>query len=521
MFKEELDRLESLGVIEKVTKPTQWVNSLVLVRKADGSLRICLDPVDLNRAIERPHYPIPLFDEVAAKCKGAKTFFKMDARNGYWSMVLDKPSSELTTFNTMYGRYKWNRYPFGLISAQDEYQRKMEEVFTELDIWLIVDDTAGIGCSDAEHDAKLRAVLQATRDKGEELQTLLGMYNYLSRYIPNLATLNKPLRDLSKQQKFEWNTSHKEAKRGIQNAISKNLSYFDPEAKEIKVITDASQHGLGAQLSRDGATVAFASRSLSETEQRCSQMEKEMLAITFACKRFHQYLFGRTICVTTDHKPLESIFGKSIQRTPPRLQRMMLAIQPYDIKLRYKPGKTIPVADTLSRLHLADTDIESQVDIEILRENAQEAQSKHYNQHARNMEPLKTGQKVWVQLTDQGTWKKATVCKTGDSPRSYYVRLKEGGTFRRNRIHIKSRQDPMATDLHDGASFQVETSSVSPSKNVPNPLADSQETTDPPTVESPTPKHGVTHKEVEATDRLRQSRLTMEEGRWQLVLVVR
>ncbi|KAK2708707.1 hypothetical protein QYM36_014346 [Artemia franciscana] len=78
-FKEELDRLESLGVIEKVTTPTQWVNSLVLVRKADGSLRICLDPVDLNRAIERLHYPISLFDEVAAKCKGAKKFFKMDA----------------------------------------------------------------------------------------------------------------------------------------------------------------------------------------------------------------------------------------------------------------------------------------------------------------------------------------------------------------------------------------------------------------------------------------------------------
>ncbi|KAK2717515.1 hypothetical protein QYM36_006334 [Artemia franciscana] len=543
MFKEELDRLESLGVIEKVTKPTQWVNSLVLVRKADGSLRICLDPVDLNRAIERPHYPIPLFDEVAAKCKGAKTFFKMDARNGYWSMVLDKPSSELTTFNTMYGRYKWNRYPFGLISAQDEYQRKMEEVFTELDIGLIVDDTAGIGCSDAEHDAKLRAVLQATRDKGVRFNKEKCVFDTTSityfrhrlttsgicprpRENPGVrkhARTPKPggTTDIIRNQKFEWNTSHKEAKRGIQNAISKNLSYFDPEAKEIEVITDASQHGLGAQLSTDRATVAFASRSLSETEQRCSQMEKEMLAITFACKRFHQYLFGRTICVTTDHKPLESIFGKSIQRTPPRLQRMMLAIQPYDIKLRYKPGKTIPVADTLSRLHLADTDIESQVDMEILREKAQEAQSKHYNQHARNMEPLKTGQKVWVQLTDQGTWKKATVCKTGDSPRSYYVRLEEGGTFRRNRIHIKSRQDLMVTDLHNDASCQVETSSVSPSKNVPNPLADSQETTDPPTVESPTSKHGVRHKEVEATDRLRQSRLTMEEGRWQLVLVVR
>ncbi|KAK2715766.1 hypothetical protein QYM36_010368 [Artemia franciscana] len=178
----------------------------------------------------------------------------------------------------------------------------------------------------------------------------------------------------------------------------------------------------------------------------------------------------------------------------------MLAIQPYDIKLRYKPGKTISVADTLSHLHLADTDIESQVDMENLREKAQEAQSKHYNQHTRNMEPLKTGQKGWVQLTDQETWKKEIVCKTGDSPRSYYVRLEEGGTFHCNRIHIKSKQDPMVTELHDGSSCQVEISSVSPSKNVPDPLADSQETTDPPTVECPTPKQGATNKEVEATD---------------------
>ncbi|KAK2724244.1 hypothetical protein QYM36_000939 [Artemia franciscana] len=310
----------------------------------------------------------------------------------------------------MYSWYKWNGYPFGLISVQDEYQQKMEEVFVELDIGLIVDNITGNGCSDAEHYANLRAVLQAARDKGvqfnkekcvfnttsityfrhrlttcsialdpgntqalenmpapqnqEELQTLLGMYNYLSRYIPNLDTLNKPLRDLSKQQKFEWNPSHKEAKRGIQNAISQNLSYFDP--KEIEVITDASQHGLGAQLSTDRATVTFASCSLSEMEQHYSQMEKEMLTITFACKRFHQYLFRRMTCMTTDHKPLELIFGKLIQRVPTRLHQMTLAIQLYDIKLKYKPGKTIPVADTLSCLHLEDTDIESQVDMEVL-----------------------------------------------------------------------------------------------------------------------------------------------------------
>ena len=165
------------------------------------------------------------------------------------------------------------------------------------------------------------------------------------------------------------------------------------------------------------------------------------------------------------------------------------------------------------------------------REKAQEAKSKHYNQHARNMEPLKTGQKVWVQLTDQGTWKKATVCRTGDSPRSYYVRLEEGGMFHCNRIHIKPRQDPTVTDLHNGTSCQVETSqffkdhtglvSVWLSKNVPNFLADSQETMDPLQRSLRYQSKVSQTKRRRPWIRLRQSRLTTEEARRQLVLIVR
>ena len=151
-LKQELERLEALGVIEKTTKPTEWVNSIVLVKKGDGSLRICLDPVDLNRWIKRPHHPVPLFEDIAAKCEGARKFFKVDARSGYWSMVLDDESSELTTFNTVFGRYRWKRYPFGLVSAQDEYQKKMEEAFEGIDIGLIIDDIAGMGATDEEQE---------------------------------------------------------------------------------------------------------------------------------------------------------------------------------------------------------------------------------------------------------------------------------------------------------------------------------------------------------------------------------
>ena len=103
-LKEELDRLENLGIIEKLKKPTDWVNSIVLVKKPDGTIRICLDPVDLNKCIKRPYHPIPSFDDIAVKCARAEQFFKTDARNGYRSMVLDEESADLTNFNTTLGR---------------------------------------------------------------------------------------------------------------------------------------------------------------------------------------------------------------------------------------------------------------------------------------------------------------------------------------------------------------------------------------------------------------------------------
>ena len=128
-LKNELGRLVSLGIIEKVTEPTEWVNSIVIVQKPNGDIRICLDPIELNKWIQRPHYPIPTFDNIANKCHGAQNLFKLDARNRYWLMVLDDASSDLTTFNTTFGRFKWRRYLFGIISAQDEYQHFSSNCF--------------------------------------------------------------------------------------------------------------------------------------------------------------------------------------------------------------------------------------------------------------------------------------------------------------------------------------------------------------------------------------------------------
>ena len=117
--------MEQLGAIEKVDQPTEWVNSIVIVEKEDGSLRICLDPKDLNRAVKREHFQLPTSTEITSKLAGAKVFSKLDAKVGFWHVKLDHPSSLLTTFNTPFGRFKFNRLPFGLNSSNEVFQKKM------------------------------------------------------------------------------------------------------------------------------------------------------------------------------------------------------------------------------------------------------------------------------------------------------------------------------------------------------------------------------------------------------------
>ena len=90
MIKEELDNMEKTGVIRKINEPTEWVNSMVVVEKASGGLRICLDPGDLNKAIKKEYYQLPTFKEIASRLSGAKLFMKLNANKGCWRTLLDK-----------------------------------------------------------------------------------------------------------------------------------------------------------------------------------------------------------------------------------------------------------------------------------------------------------------------------------------------------------------------------------------------------------------------------------------------
>ena len=109
-------------------------------------------------------------------------------------------------------------------------------------------------------------------------------------------------------------------------------------SKPLVLQCDASEKGLDASLLQDGKPIAYASRALTCTEINYAQIEKELLVIVFGVERFHQYTYGRKVVVDSDHKPLETIFGKSIATAPRRLQKMFMRLQRYDLDIHYKKG---------------------------------------------------------------------------------------------------------------------------------------------------------------------------------------
>ena len=125
--------MEKLGVISKVDKSTDWVSGMAVVEKPDGKLRICLDPRPLNKGIKRHYYPMPTLEEITARMAGAQYFAKLDAISGYWQIKVDEASADLLTFSTPFGRYQFNRMPFGIRSASEIFQRIVERVIENVE----------------------------------------------------------------------------------------------------------------------------------------------------------------------------------------------------------------------------------------------------------------------------------------------------------------------------------------------------------------------------------------------------
>ena len=404
-LKERLKEMESDGILEKVTEPTDWVNSAVYVKRPNKKLRVCLDPRRLNQSVRIPKYRMPTLEDITPELSKVRIFSVCDAKDGFLQIELDQESSLLTTFHTPFGRYCWKRMPFGICSAPEEFQRRVLEIIEDLTgVYAIADDCLIVGQGDtmeeatADHDKNFTAFLEKCRESNlklnlsklkfrltsvkyhghilsseglspdpekveaiqgmprpkdkAETRRLLGMITYLSKFIPQLSEVTQPLREITKQDhQFLWSSQHEKSLDKVKDLICKSpcLKYFDVN-EECTLETDASEYGLGAILTQHGRPVAYASRTLTETERRYSQQEKECLSLVFGCQRFDQYLFGNEkVTAFTDHQSLQTILRKPINTAPKRIQRMMLRLQRYKLNVIYKKGSTMYVSDHLSR----------------------------------------------------------------------------------------------------------------------------------------------------------------------------
>ena len=172
-------------------------------------------------------------------------------------------------------------------------------------------------------EKKVKALKEASIPKtASELKSFLGLASYCSRFIPGLATLNKPLRELTKDRvKWSWNDEHQQAFDKIKTElVTHSISYYN-KAWNTELVTDASPVGLAAvmtQFDPDNPTkrhiVQFISRSLSNVEVNYSQAENEALAVTWASERLHLNLYADDFTIVTDNKDVELIYGKSTSK---------------------------------------------------------------------------------------------------------------------------------------------------------------------------------------------------------------
>ena len=169
---ETLNQMEAQGVISKVRQPTPWCAGMVVVIKKSGGVRICVDLKPLNKCVLRERHPLPRVDDTLSQLTGATTFSKLDANSGFWQIPLSEESKLLTTFITPFGRYCYNKLPFGITSAPEHFQQRMSSLLEGLQgVLCVMDDIIVFGTSQQEHDCRLHTVLTRLSSAGITLNS--------------------------------------------------------------------------------------------------------------------------------------------------------------------------------------------------------------------------------------------------------------------------------------------------------------------------------------------------------------
>ena len=407
-LKLELDSLEDQMIISKVTEPTVWVHPIVIVPKDNGGIRICGDFTSLNRWIIRPTFDAPTpFQAVRTIPPGMKFFTVIDALKGYHQVLLDDESSAMTTFSTPFGRYKYNRLPFGVSLAGDDYGRRLAEIFDGFPNYRrVVEDILVFSETWEEHVDLVRRLFHLAAEHNiainvgkivfgqpsvlfggyvvsengfrpspdllkaiqefptptcvSEMRAFQGLCQQVGNFSDGLAALLRPLAPLLRKDfLWEWTEQHdvhfKTARASLSSTAT--LSFYDPDRPTALHVDASRLRGLGfilRQQNKDGSwnVVQAGSRFLSDAETRYAMIELECLAAAWAMRKCRQFLEGLpSFQLLTDHRPLIPILNDYHldKLDNPRILRLRLSMQRYVFSASWVPGKENVMADALSR----------------------------------------------------------------------------------------------------------------------------------------------------------------------------
>ncbi|KAL1447288.1 hypothetical protein WDU94_008932 [Cyamophila willieti] len=351
----KLEKMVEDKIIVRVDHPTSYCSHLVVVEKPNKDLRICLDPVDLNQHIEREHHLVPTLEQIKYKLAGKTVFSVIDLKDSFHQVKLSKKSTDFCTFSTPFGYFKYLRLPFGLVTSPEIFMKINNRCFGDIEGVLIYCDDLLIASADRESHLETLEKLHTRalelgvkfnlqkfqfmaneikylghifNEKGcspdrdrissvlnlkppnnvKELQSILGMFNYMREFIPNMAEITSPLRILLKKTvEWHWTNDQQKALDKLKEIVTESpvLRNFDPKLP-VTIQCDSSANGMG--------------------------------------------------CVILQNKQPKNLC-KIVSN---RCVKMRLALLPYDLDVTYLPGSQMYIADLLSR-NFVDTTSESEM----------------------------------------------------------------------------------------------------------------------------------------------------------------
>ena len=398
---EAIEGMLAEGII--TPSKSSYNSPLILVKKAGGGIRPCLDLRELNKTIKPVSYPLPRISDLLNSLGEAKVMSTCDLAAAYTQTAIAPEDREKTAFTVGTTKYQFNRVPFGIQSAPGYFSRVINEVLFKIlgkSVLAYLDDLILFNCNTEQHFETIEAVLQAldkanlklklkkctffasqikflgykvtnqgmTMDPDrvvaisampmpknkKNLQAFLGVCNYYRMFVHNFATIADPLYDLlRKNKKFVWTERQAEAVQKLKTSLATApIVRFPDYKKPFHIHSDASSSGVAAVLMQeeDGLLhpLAYASKTLNSAQRHYATTKKEALALVFALEQFRNIILTYPITVYTDHKPLLGALFKPTRDEC--LQRWAILVQEYGIQLKYIEGKRNIFADTFSRL---------------------------------------------------------------------------------------------------------------------------------------------------------------------------